>query len=76
MQAVSFGIPPIEVADNRDRARVRRPHAEDRASLVFVGREVSSYFVVDAIVAALIEEIEIVLGQKMGLANHSGIRIR
>src|SRR5579863_5291908 len=79
-QEMRFGIPSIETANHRDRARVGCPHAENSPALAVVGRQVSSHFVVKAVVAALVEQVEIVLGEELrpsgrerGIGGHSNL---
>ena len=48
------------------RARIRRPHAEDGAGFAVVRDEMGSHLFVEAIVAALVEEVEILVGEKLG----------
>src|SRR5580765_464238 len=59
-QAMCFGIPSIETADHRNGARVGGPDAEDGSGPAIVGHEVGAHFVVNAVVAALVEEVEVV----------------
>jgi len=61
-----FGIPSIEASDDREGARVGRPHAEDDAGLSVVGDEVGSHLVVEAVVTALVEEVEVLVGEELG----------
>src|SRR5215471_3686541 len=65
IQAVRLRIPSIKVSNHRDRARIRRPHAEDCARLSLMRGEMRPHLVVDPIVAALVKEIEVVVGEKL-----------
>lgn len=60
-----LGIPAIEPADHGDRAGIWRPHAENGAGYAVVGNEMGSHLVVHAVVAALIEEIEVLVGEEL-----------
>ena len=62
-------IPVIEAADDRNRARIRRPHAEDGAGFAVRVIEMGAHLVVHAIVAALVEEIEILVGEQLNGAG-------
>src|SRR5215469_13099746 len=64
MQAVSFGIPAVEAADDRNRTSVRSPDAEDHAGLAVGGVGMGAHLVVNAVVAALVKQVEILVGQK------------
>src|ERR1700722_2453019 len=57
-------IPSVEAADHRQRPRIRRPYAEDRASYAIVRDEVRAHFFVNAIVAAFIEQVKVLVGEK------------
>jgi hypothetical protein len=72
-EAVSLGIPFVEAADDRDRAGVGSPDAEDGSRLAVVFGEVGSHFVVDAVVAALVEEVEVLVGEEVG-GGEGGVR--
>jgi hypothetical protein len=64
--------PRIEAADYRNQARVRRPHAEDCARFAVARNQMSAHGFVHAIVAALVEQVEILIGEK-GDAVGSGV---
>ncbi len=67
-----LGIPVIEAADDRDGARVWRPYAEDGASFAVMRDEMGSHLVVHAVVAALVEEIEILVGEELNGVGYGG----
>src|SRR5579872_825769 len=69
VEVMSFWIPPVKASYHRYRTRVRRPYAEDGAGLTVARSEMRAHLVVNAIVAALIEEIEVVLGKKLWAAR-------
>src|SRR5271165_469069 len=76
-EAMRLGIPAVEAADHRHRSRIRRPHAEDGAGLALVRGEVRAHLVVNAVIAALVEEVEILVGEKLrgsegGILAHKG----
>src|SRR5580692_11176092 len=60
-----FRVPSVESADHREGSSVGCPHAEDGPSLSIVGNKVRSHFFVKAVVAALVEEIEVLIGQEL-----------
>ena len=66
LQPVRFRIPGIKAAHHRDRPRIRRPHAEHRPGLVLLRDQMRSHLVVQPVVAALVEKIEILVGKKLG----------
>src|SRR6266581_6728646 len=77
IETVHFGIPAVEAADNRNRTSIRRPHAEDRAGVAIVGDKMGSHLFVEAVVTALVEEIEILVGEELSagegrLGAHAG----
>ena len=59
-------IPAVEAADHRNLARIRRPDAEGCARFAALRGEVRSQLFVDAVVAAFVEEIEILIGEQAG----------
>ena len=75
-QKIRLGSPLIEAADDRDGACVGCPHAEDGAGLAIVGDEMGSHLFVHAVIAALVEEVEVLVGEKLrggdgGLGTHA-----
>ena len=68
-----FGIPSIEAADHRYRPRIGRPNAEHRAALALMCNQMRTHLVVNAVMAALVKEVEVVLGQQLR-AGDGGIR--
>ena len=72
-EIVRFRVPAVEASDHRHRARVRRPYAENRARPAVMRGQVCAYFVVDAVVAAFVEQVEVVFGKKLR-SSDSGFR--
>ncbi|MEZ5364828.1 MAG: hypothetical protein R2748_21445 [Bryobacterales bacterium] len=63
---VRVAVPAVEIADDGDRTGVRRPNGETHAGLaVELGQMRTELFVV-AVMAALAEEVQVVIGQKRG----------
>ena len=58
-------IPAVEAAHDRDGPRIRCPHAEDGAGFAVVRDQVRSHLFVHAVVAAFVEEVEILIGEKL-----------
>lgn len=71
---MNFRIPSVKVSDHGHSASVRSPNAEDGARLSVVSGEMGTHLVVDAIVAALVEQVEVVLAKKLGASYGDGIR--
>jgi len=67
MQRMRTVIPTVEAADDRYLARIGRPHAETRALLAAYRGKVRAHLFISAVVAALIEKIKVLLGQKASL---------
>src|SRR5260370_20112304 len=65
-------VPSVEAADHVDIAGVRRPDTEDRARRAICVREMGAQFVVNAVVAALVEKIEVFLGDPGNVVADSG----
>ena len=61
-------VPPVEVADDADALRVRRPDAEVRALCITDAHQVRAELVVDAGVLALREQVAVVLGDDAAVA--------
>jgi hypothetical protein len=70
---VCLGIPSIKAADYGNGTGVRGPDAEDRARLAVVSDEVGAHFLVEAVVAALVEKIQVLVGKKLW-CGESGFR--
>src|SRR5208337_3043222 len=64
-------IPSVEAAHDRHRSRIWRPHAEDRTRLAIVRDRMGSHLFVHAIVAALVEQVEVLVGKQLR-AGESG----
>src|SRR5580658_10760719 len=60
-----LGIPPVETAHDRHRTRIRSPHAEHGARFAIVSDKVSPHLFVHAVVAALIEEVQILISKEV-----------
>lgn len=56
-------IPTIEVADDRDPTRAGRPHGKRDARHAVYRAQVSAELVVDPMLIALVEEVEVLLSQ-------------
>ena len=67
-QRMRLRVPAIEVADHGNRAGVRRPDAEVGARLAPDRGDVGAQLVVNPVVRAFVEEIEVLLGQQAGVA--------
>src|SRR5205814_8004584 len=63
-QWMRIRIPTIEAAHHGNLARIRRPHTEAGADFAIYAGEVRSKLVMNAVVIALIEKIDILLRQK------------
>ena len=75
-----FGIPSVEATNDRNRTSIRRPHAKNRSGVAIVGDEMGSHLFVEAVVTALVEEIEILVGEELRagegrLGIHAGDRL-
>ena len=64
LQQMAARAPRVEAADHRNQARVWRPDAEHHTGLAVPGDQVSAHSFVHAVVAALIEQVEILLGEQ------------
>ena len=60
-----FGSQPLKLPTTETDACVGRPHAEDGAGLTVMSEEVRSHLFVEAIITAFVEEVEILVGQKL-----------
>src|SRR5580658_663654 len=72
LQNIRLGVPGIETANHRDRPRIRSPHAEDRARRPVVSVEMGTHLLLRAVVAAFVEQVEILLGQKLRAVEGEG----
>ena len=70
-QGMAGLVPGIELADDRDRVGVRRPHREVGAALAIDGGRVRAQFLVEPVVIALVEQVEIVVAQEREVIAHS-----
>jgi hypothetical protein len=59
-------VPAVEVADDEDPFRVRRPYGEIGAAFALLARQASAELVVKPEVASLVEKIQIIVGQQAG----------
>ena len=68
MQAhrVAAAVPAVPVADHADPLGVGRPHREDHAVDLLDARGVGAELVVDAVVRALAEQVQVVAGERGG----------
>ena len=60
LQGMGLMIPAVEVADGVDALGIRRPHREIRSRRAVALHETGAEFVVQAIMRALIEQMQIV----------------
>ncbi len=65
-----LGAPAVEIADDRHPARVRRPHREMNPGDAVRRMQVRAEFVVQPEVPALLEQINIVLGEQADALLH------
>ena len=63
---VAVPVPMIEVADDADAPRVRRPHREARAAHAVALDRVRAELAMDVVVVALAEQVEIEVGEVGG----------
>ena len=68
-QRMALAIPAVEVADHRDARRVRRPDREVGPLDAFHGSRMRSELLVQAQVASLVEEVEILVAEQRHLAR-------
>ena len=71
-ETMCLGIPSVEAADHRNGSRIGCPHAEDGSRLAIVRDQVGSHLVVQAVVAALVEEVEVLVGQALRGGDNRG----
>src|SRR5208282_52684 len=72
LQLMRRSVPAIKVADHRHVPRVRSPDAEDRAPRTTRIYHVRAHFFVNAIVAALVEQMKIFGGQQRNIVANWG----
>src|ERR1039457_2272831 len=72
LQYVNFAVPLIERPDDADAFGVGRPRRETRALCCAVARRVRAELLVDALVIALAEQIEIEIGD-LRLVHRTGL---
>ena len=65
------GIPSVEAADDTHRASIRSPHGEACTRLIAQSGKVRSELFIGAIVAAFIEQIEILFGKKTDVGTRT-----
>ncbi len=63
-------VPGIEVSDNRDTERMRRPHDKEKGILASLGNAVASERVVRALSVSPIEQVQIGLVNVLGYGIH------
>ena len=64
MEWMRLRMPLVKAADHGYRARIGSPHAEACPRLASRGQDVCTQLVVDPIVAALVEKVEVVVSQQ------------
>ena len=67
-QGMRLRVPAIKVADHGNRAGVRRPNSKVGARLSRGRGDVRAQLVVNPVVRAFVEEMEVLLGQQAGIA--------
>ena len=73
-EQVRLWMPVVEAADHRNLPRIRRPDAEDCAVDSVAGNEVRAQRLVEAIVAALIEQVEVLIREEAHSVRRGGDR--
>jgi len=66
-EPVGARVPAVAVPEHRDGARVGGPHGEGRAGGPAQGGEVTAELAVEVVVAALVEEVQVVRGDGLGV---------
>ena len=64
LQRVGLVVPGVEAADYKNIARIRSPNAEHSTRGALRLHQVRSHFFVNAVMAALIKEVEVLGGQQ------------
>ena len=67
-QGMRLRVPTIEVADHRNRAGVGRPNSKVSSRLSRDRHEVRAQLVVNPVVGAFVEKMEVLIGQQRGVA--------
>ncbi len=63
-QGMRLRMPLVEASNHRHRTRIRRPHGETRSRFATRRHEVRAHLFVNPVVATLIKQIEVVVGQQ------------
>ena len=63
LQTIGFRIPAIKATHNGYAARIGGPDAENGPGLAIAGREMRSHSVVDTVVAAFVEKVEVLISE-------------
>ena len=66
-EPVGARVPAVEVADHRDVVGVGGPHGEGRPGRAVQRGEVAAELAVEVVVAALVEEVQVVVGDGLGV---------
>ena len=75
-QGMAIGVPVVKAANDGDAARVGRPHTKGGAGLTIALDEMSAEFVVQPVVTAFVEEIEVLVGKQAAVGDDGGFRVR
>ena len=70
---MNFRVPSVKASDDGHGAGIWSPNAEDRATLSIARGKMRSHLVVNAVVAAFVEKIEVVLGKQLWAGDGSVI---
>jgi len=60
------GVPAIEIANDGDALGIGRPDGEPGAGTAVEGDEVGTHLLIEAVVAALVEKMEVHVGEEGG----------
>ena len=71
-EMIGARIPVVKAADHRNLASIRRPHTEDRSLFSVARDQVSAHRLVEAIVAALVEQVKILIGEQRHSVRSGG----
>ena len=71
LQLVGLRIPPVEAANHRHLASIGRPDAEHGALHSLGLHQVRAHFFVNPVVAALVEQVEILRGQQGDVVSNA-----
>ena len=69
LQTIGFRIPAIKATHNGYVARIGGPDAEHGSRLAIAGRQMRAHSVVDTVVAAFVEEIEVLISENPRLGD-------